>query len=111
MDRHGEMSRLRVSAGLRISSSPQVSSYIIERKIRSIIHQFGESIAKNQAKTVDRLINKLDKLGKPELEYLHYLGTEESVHDMVMVLKMTFNNITKLSSKWIEQKNKNLSEE
>jgi hypothetical protein len=108
MDRDGEMSKLRAMSGLRISSSPCVSSYIIEKRIRKILDQYTKCRPSSERKSIDRMVTKLDKLDKSELEYLHHIGTEESVEDMVSVLKMTHSNITKLSSAWANMRGDNL---
>lgn len=100
LDSHGEMSRLRAQTGLRISGSPCVSTYIIEKRIRKILEHYANGRPHAERKSVDRMLSKLDKLDKVDLEYLHHMGTEESVMDMITVLKMTHGNINKLSTQW-----------
>lgn len=100
MDRHGEMSRLRAQTGLRISGSPCVSSYIIEKRIRKILQHYANGRPHSERRSIDRMVNKLDKLDKTDLEYLCHIGTEESVIDMIAILKMTHVNINRLSSEW-----------
>lgn len=100
MERDGEMSRLRSQAGIRISASPCVSVYIVEKRVRAILNYHAKAVGHKEAVKIDRLTNKLDKLGKTDLEYLHYLGTEQSVAEMISVLRMTHSSINRLSSQW-----------
>lgn len=100
MDNHGEMSRFRAKNGIRISPSPSVSTYIICTKIKRIIREYALAKPSVIPKKIDRMISKLDKLGKTELEYLYYLGTEESVTDMVTAIGYTFGRLYKEASQW-----------
>lgn len=103
LDRDGEMSRLKAQSGIRISSSPCVSTYIIERKIRRILEHYAKGVTFKSARTIDRLINKLDVLEKVDLEYLHHVGTEESVDRMISTLKMTNASINSIACAWKER--------
>lgn len=100
MDNHGEMSRFRAKNGIRISPSPSVSTYIICTKIKRIIREYALAKPAVSPKKIDRMISKLDKLGKAELEYLYHLGTEESVSDMITAIGYTFGRLSKEASQW-----------
>jgi len=102
MERDGEMSKLRASAGIRISNSPAVSTYIIEKKVRKILNHYAETQPHSEVVKIHRMITKLDKLTKVDMEYLYFLGTEESVADMIKVLRMTHATINDLATKWKE---------
>jgi hypothetical protein len=100
MEKDGEMSKLRASSGIRISSSPAVSTYILEKKIRVILEHYAQTQPHTELTRIHRMLTKLDKLQKVDLEYLHFLGTQESVSDMIEALKMTHSNINKLATQW-----------
>jgi hypothetical protein len=104
MERDGEMSRLRVMTGLRISNSPCASTYITEKKIRNILIHYAQSMSWKEVKKVDRMISRMDKLSNVDLEYLYHLGTEESVSDMIKALSLTHKQVNKLSTEWKEKK-------
>lgn len=100
LDNHGEMSRLRSKFGIRISPSPTVGTYIISAKIRRILSEYARVKPGVSPKKIDRLTSKLDRLGKTELEYLFHLGTEESVADMISMLKQKFSDIHDSAYEW-----------
>lgn len=100
LERDGEMSRLKVMTGLRISSSPSVSTYIIEKKIRNILACYAQDMGWREMKRVDKMISRMDKLSQVDLRYLHYLGTEESVSQMIEAMTMTHKKINALSLEW-----------
>lgn len=110
MEKDGEMSKLRASSGIRISSSPAVSTYILEKKIRVILDQYSHTQPHTEMTRIHRMITKLDKLQKVDLEYLNFLGTQESVYDMIKVLKMTHATINRLSTQW-KQDQQNYNED
>lgn len=100
MERDGEMSKLRASSGIRISSSPVASTYILEKKVRVILDHYAQTQSHKELTRIHRMITKLDKLQKVDMEYLNYLGTQDSVAEMIRVLRMTHANINKLAIQW-----------
>jgi hypothetical protein len=100
IDRDGEMSKIKATVGLRISNSPSASTYIIENKIRKILEHYASDKPFKEKKRIDRMVTRLDKLAKVDLEYLFFLGTEESVATMIKTLSKTHNKINELSIKW-----------
>lgn len=100
MDNHGEMSRFRSQNGVRISPSPSVSTYIICVRITRVIKEYAMAKPGIPSRKIDRLISKIDKLGKTELEYLHHLGTEDSVAKMISVIGKNFTQISSEANKW-----------
>jgi hypothetical protein len=104
LERDGEMSKLRAMTGLRVSSSPSTSTYIIEKKIRNIVNHFAKDKGFQEQKKCDRMITKLDRLATIDLVYLHHLGTEESVSEMIAILRLPYHRIHKLAEQWHSQK-------
>lgn len=100
MDNHGEMSRFRSKNGIRISPSPSASSYIVCSRITRILRDYAAAKPNVSNRKIDRMITKINKLGKTELQYLYYLGTEESVYDMVCTIGKTYGQILSESNKW-----------
>lgn len=100
LDRDGEMSRLRAMTGLRISNSPSAGTYIIEKKIRNILAHYANGSDYASMKKTDRMVSRMDKLSKTDLEYLYFLGTEESVADMISVLSLTQKKVNELATAW-----------
>lgn len=100
LENHGEMSRFRSQNGIRISPSPSVSAYIVCARLARIIKEYSSAKPNIPSKKINRLISKIDKLGKTELEYLYHLGTEESVSAMIETIDRPYGHICELANKW-----------
>lgn len=100
LDNHGEMSRFRSQNGIRISPSPSASSYIVCSRITRILRDYTAAKPSVSNRKIDRMITKINKLSKTDLEYLYYLGTEESVQDMVCEIAKTYGHISSQAQRW-----------
>ena len=100
--KYGEMSKLKSSLGLRISSAPRSSSYIIQTRLKRAVNGYGayQETVKQHVKR-DRMITKVNSLSDTELMYFDHLLETEGLDEFIRVLELPAYQIRKKSKGFV----------
>lgn len=89
-DNAGMMSRMRAELGMRQSSAPSASGYIIQSKIKKAMSAYSrDSSSMDRTISVDRMITRLNKYSLDELKYLHSVLMENGVMSLFETIRLS----------------------